>query len=289
MVLILGANGQVALSLKELLTLNKTCFLSSKEINFLNPEELINKIQTLNPSLIINAAAYTAVDQAENERSASKIINAITPGMIASWCENNRAKLIHFSTDYIFNGTGESPWSELSKPSPINYYGETKLLGEQLILNNCSNSYIFRISWVYSPWGKNFVKTILRLAQEREELSIVSDQIGSPTDSREVALFIKNIIEQNNNSLHIKIPPGIANLSFQKWVSWYDFAKAIVARAQNQGMELKVKSILPISSDKFPTPAARPKNSRLISIRPEVNEKIELVKIESLKNQWSYF
>lgn len=260
MILVFGKNGQVATALRELLP--NAHFFDSKEADFLKPQEILNILNTQKPQTIVNAAAYTAVDKAEDEREAALTINATTPGIIARWCQQNNATLVHYSTDYVFKGDGDRPWLEDDATSPVNWYGETKLLGEKAILDSQCKAYIFRISWVYSPWGSNFPKTILRLAKEREQLSVVNDQWGAPTDAREVARVTAQLV--NKAEAHEPIPsPGIYHLRFEEYQTWFQFASRVIEQARAAGEELKVKEIRPVTSSEFPTKAKRPANSRL--------------------------
>lgn len=265
MILVFGKNGQVSTALREILP--DATFLSSQEANFLNPQGILEALNQLKPSVVINASAYTAVDKAEQDKETALTINATTPGTIAKWCAEHNATLIHYSTDYVFNGEGERPWLETDPTSPVNWYGETKLRGEKAIQESGCKAYIFRISWVYSPWGSNFPKTILRLAHEREELKIVNDQWGAPTDARDVAKLTAHLA--GNLDKNAECPaPGIYHLRFEDFQTWYQFAQRIVSDARTAGVPLKVTQISPVTSEEFPTPAKRPKNSRLGTIRP---------------------
>lgn len=264
-ILVFGKKGQVASALQELLP--SATFLSSSEADFLHPQEVLEKLNEIKPQIVINASAYTLVDKAEDEKDKCLMINAKTPGLIAEWCAQNKVALIHYSTDYVFSGEGSRPWVETDTTDPVNYYGQSKLAGEKAILAQNAQSYILRISWVHSPWGSNFPKTILRLAKEREELKIVNDQWGAPTDARDVAQVTVNLAEQ----IQKKIAPkaGIYHLKFSDYITWYEFAKQTVENAKNAGEDIKVKNILPITSEEFPTKAKRPKNSRLGSLYKE--------------------
>ncbi|WP_374001723.1 dTDP-4-dehydrorhamnose reductase [Bdellovibrio bacteriovorus] len=260
MLLVFGKNGQVATALSH--HLPQASFLGSDIANFLNPESVIQQLEEIKPKVIINASAYTSVDKAECEKDSSLQINATTPGIIASWCRKNDACLIHYSTDYVFQGDGHEPWTEDALPNPINWYGTTKLKGEEAILQSGCKAYIFRISWVYSPWGNNFPKTILRLAKEREQLSIVNDQWGAPTDALDVAKATANLVKSLQSKCELA-SPGIYHLCFEEYQTWYDFAVKVINNARSDGQKLALKSLTPISSEQFPTPAKRPKNSRL--------------------------
>lgn len=194
MILVFGKFGQVATALQQ--SLPQATYLDSKEANFLDTNSILNLLNEKHPQIIINASAYTAVDKAEDEKEVALQVNATTPGVIAQWCKNNNCTLVHYSTDYVFSGTGERPWMENDPTAPINWYGETKLQGEKAIIASGCNAYIFRISWVYSPWGQNFKKTIIRLAKERTELNVVSDQWGAPTDARDVARVTSRLVDK---------------------------------------------------------------------------------------------
>ncbi|MBN8536897.1 MAG: dTDP-4-dehydrorhamnose reductase [Deltaproteobacteria bacterium] len=290
MILVFGKTGQVAQALMkdltDLLHRNELIFLGSDEANFLKPDLVIEKLNQIKPNLIINASAYTQVDKAEIEKEESMEINAVTPGRIAEWCKLNLCPLVHFSTDYVFDGGGEIPWTESMSTSAINYYGETKLQGEKLIQGSGATYYIFRVSWVYAPWGKNFPKTICRLAQEREELSIVNDQMGSPTDAREISAFIKLTLNQKKNGLNLD--PGIYHLRFKPFMSWFDVAKLTIDEARKIGIKLKLKDLKPIPSTAFPTPAKRPLNSRLDTEFPQIQKVINEIKNMATVEKWGY-
>ena len=263
MVLVFGKNGQVAKSLSSLVP--DARFLSSLEAPFTEPQKVLDLLNSHQPKIVINAAAYTFVDKAETERELSMQINATTPGQIAKWCAQNNATLIHFSTDYVFDGSGEKPWVETDIPNPINWYGTTKLEGEKLIQASGCISYIFRIAWVYCEWGTNFRNTIRRLACERKELKIVNDQWGSPTHAMDVARTVAELLKSMQQSKDI-IPPGLFHLRFAPYCTWFDFAIKIIDEAHKEGLPVVVAKVLPILSEEFPTPARRPKNSRLDTI-----------------------
>jgi dTDP-4-dehydrorhamnose reductase len=267
MVLVFGKNGQVAKSLSAFLP--DAHFFSSIEAPFTQPQKILDTLDANKPTVVINAAAYTAVDKAETERDLALQINATTPGVIANWCAKNQATLIHFSTDYVFDGTGEKPWVETDTPNPINWYGQTKYEGEKLIQASGCSSYIFRIAWVYCEWGTNFRNTIRRLACERKELKIVNDQWGSPTHAMDVARTVSKLL--NASQIKETAPrPGLYHLRFAPYCTWYDFAKQIIEEARNEGLPVVVEKVLPISSEAFPTPARRPKNSRLETLSPNL-------------------
>lgn len=208
------------------------------------------------PKVVINTAAYTLVDKAEEERELAAQINGAAVGQLARACKEYGALLVHFSTDYVFNGRGEEPWKETDAPSPINWYGATKLRGEQLIQQSGCNHLIFRISWVYDDAHHNFLNTMLRLAAEREELSVVKDQIGAPCYAADIAKATKQVIEAD-------APFGIYHMCNAGSTSWHGFAGKIFASAKEHGQALTVQEVRGISSHEYPTAAARPHNSRL--------------------------
>ncbi|MGZ3746152.1 MAG: dTDP-4-dehydrorhamnose reductase [Pseudobdellovibrionaceae bacterium] len=263
MILVFGKNGQVATALREILP--QALFVGSDVANFLDQSTVLKALEEYQPDIVINAAAYTQVDKAESEKEAALAINGSTPGVIAEWCKNHGALLVHYSTDYVFDGSGEKPWVETDQPQPINYYGFSKWQGEKAIQASGCKHYIFRVSWVYSPWGQNFKKTILRLAQEREELSIVGDQWGAPTKAEDIAQATLKVIENYQNKRPAEF--GLYHWRFSEYMTWHQFALNIVEEARKAGVVLKVKNIKSIPTEAYPTPAKRPKNSRLGTLR----------------------
>ncbi|MES2677071.1 MAG: dTDP-4-dehydrorhamnose reductase [Pseudomonadota bacterium] len=274
-ILIFGKNGQVASNLVRLfaeenrLTNNfNVQAYSSADIDFTNLLALENFLNNLSiqPDFIINAAAYTNVDKAEDERELADLINHQAVEVIARYCAQNQVKLIHYSTDYVFDGSGTEPFAEDNTKNlhPLNHYGKTKLLGEQVIIKSGCDYVIFRISWIYdsNPSSKNFLNTITRLAKEKEVLSIINDQFGSPTSASFVAENTIKFIKKSLNS-HTKFPSGIYHLNNGKYTSWYDFALQIVSDLKMKGENLMVKEILPIKTFEYKTKAVRPLNSRL--------------------------
>jgi dTDP-4-dehydrorhamnose reductase len=263
MILVFGKNGQISKSLAAFLPNGQ--FLSSTEAPFTQPQKVLALLDQYKPTIVINAAAYTAVDKAETERAMALQINATTPGLIAEWCAKHHATLVHFSTDYVFDGTGTKPWVETDTPNPINWYGQTKLEGEKLIQASGCTHYIFRIAWVYCEWGTNFRNTIRRLACERKELKIVNDQWGSPTHAMDVAKTVTQLLQKIDKSADAP-KPGVYHLRYTPYCTWYDFAQQIVSEARKEGLPVVLETLLPIPSEAYPTPARRPKNSRLGSI-----------------------
>ena len=248
-ILIFGANGQVANALRK--RLPDAVTLSAAEADFLKPETVLAALDKHKPDIIINAAAYTAVDKAESEDLSALQINALTPGLIATWAEKYKALLIHYSTDYVFDGSGIAPWKETDKTGPLSAYGRSKLLGEKEIANSGCRHFIFRLCWVYDETGKNFMNTMLRLGKEREALNVVADQIGAPTYAGDIAeATIKAVAKPKAKS-------GVYHFCNSGETSWAGFAEAIFKQAN-----LPTK-VTPITTAEYPTPAKRPANSRM--------------------------
>jgi dTDP-4-dehydrorhamnose reductase len=253
-ILITGANGQLGSELK---VLSKTysqfewVFTDWQELDLCDLENLESNIAAINPQIIINCAAHTAVDKAESEIELSDVLNHQSVAIMAKWSYANNCKLIHISTDYVFDGNSSTALSEEAVTNPINVYGVTKLAGEKACLENNPNAIIIRTSWVYSSFGNNFVKTMSRLMQERDSLNVVNDQIGSPTYAADLAEAIMTIISCD------KWQAGIFNFSNEGEISWYEFALAI---QDIGGFECEVSGI---PSANYPTPAKRPNYSLL--------------------------
>ena len=259
-VIIIGANGQVGSALVDLLQ-EQAIPLSRNDLDLSNPLSIRNTLSKYEASVIINAAAYTAVDKAEEEKDLANIINGESVNEISKYCNENNIIFVHYSTDYVFNGEGIAPWEPNDNPCPVNAYGESKLKGEEYIKNNGGKYLIFRTSWVYDYSRKNFFNTMLRLGQEREELSIVDDQIGAPSYAPDIAL---STIEALNNSLNKdNFPSGIYHLCGRGEASWFDFAQAIFDQASISNINTKIKKLTPVPSSSYPTPAKRPMNSRM--------------------------
>ncbi|NDF98331.1 MAG: dTDP-4-dehydrorhamnose reductase [Chitinophagia bacterium] len=248
-VLVTGANGQLG---KELRQLEKAwpqfnfLFLSREDLPIHHFELVRHYFEAVHPDYLINCAAYTAVDKAESEKELAYQINAEAVGVLAAVCHQHNCRFIHISTDYVFDGSATSPYSEDHPCSPQSVYGASKCEGEKLAQQFNPDSIIIRTSWVYSSFGKNFVKTILRLLQEKPSLSVVNDQFGSPTYAADLAEAILSIISAKNWK------PGIYNYSNSGQISWYDFAVAIAE------LQRSVVPITGISTDQYPTPARRP-------------------------------
>ncbi|MEO5969566.1 MAG: dTDP-4-dehydrorhamnose reductase, partial [Bdellovibrionia bacterium] len=266
--------GQLGRAFQELLGSKSGVFASRHEANLSDPDATIRYLDSIQPSLILNAAAYTAVDRAEHEPELARLVNAETPGRIAQWCSKKDVPLVHFSTDYVFSGKGSSPWKETSPISPLNVYGRTKAEGEKNIVEAGGRHLIFRTSWVYDTQGKNFLRTILKLAQEREILRIVDDQFGVPTLASDLARGAWEVLHKTLAAE--SFTSGFYHLCNQGETTWYEFAKAIIEEATHQRIYFKLKKIVPISSAEFPTPAIRPHNSRLDTSKAYNNLNVRL-------------
>ena len=232
-------------------------------IDFMSYKEVNKALNDLKPDIIINAIAYTAVDQAESEPAMAKLINARLPTTLASWCAKNNSTLIHYSTDFVFNGEVEGSYGESAETGPLSVYGRTKLEGEQAIRLSKASSIILRTSWVYGETGNNFMRTMQRLARERDTLRIVSDQQGTPTYSRHLAILTCGLIKA------IQANPGffhhqqrLYHASAKGQTTWHGFATAIFD-AMTEYESVKVSEVNAIATSDYPTPAARPKNSVL--------------------------
>ena len=256
-VLITGADGQLGTELQKTGPKNfELLALGRDELDIGAAEPIADTISQFKPTVVINAAAYTAVDQAEAEPEEAEQINSLAPGYLALACRKNRALLIHISTDFVFDGLGSTPYKPDSKTSPLGSYGRTKLLGEEKILEELSTALIVRTSWVYSAYGKNFVKTMLRLMQERDTVRVVEDQIGAPTWARGLAKMLWASLSKDNIR-------GIYHWSDEGICSWYQFAKAIAEEAVKIGLIKRCAQVEPISSKNYKTLATRPDYSVL--------------------------
>jgi dTDP-4-dehydrorhamnose reductase len=248
-VLVTGANGQLGQSLQFIAPNYPELdfiFCSSSDLDVSNLDNCDNVFLKINPDYCINAAAYTAVDKAESEPEKAYLINVTGAGNLAEVCKKHNTILLHISTDFVFDGDKKSPYTEKDIPNPTGVYGQTKLDGEKAIQSVLENHYIIRTSWVYSQFGNNFMKTMLRLASERDSISVVNDQIGTPTNAVDLAHTLLKIIISD------KVSFGIYNFSNEGQCSWYDFAKKIF-EINNISIDLK-----PIPTTNFPTPARRP-------------------------------
>ncbi len=265
-ILLIGSTGQVG---QELLTtlapLGEIIAPTRQELDLTQPKAIAELIATLQPNIIVNAAAYTAVDKAEQESDLAMAINAEATKSMALSAHQISALLVHISTDYVFAGDACKPYLESDQTQPLGVYGHSKLLGEQAIAQNCDQYLIVRTAWVYGSRGQgNFVKTMLRLGAERAELKVVADQIGSPTWSYDLAEAIAKLVKLKTSNLPDQtIPSGIYHFTNSGIASWYDFAQAIFTEARQLGFPLKITKVNPITTKDYPTPAKRPHYSVL--------------------------
>ena len=268
-VLVTGANGQLGQAIQFVAGNYPNIdfvFCSSSDLDITNKENCESVFKKEKPDFCINAAAYTAVDKAESDSEKAALINVIGAKNLAESCKNFNAKLIHISTDFVFDGSKKAPYNETDLPNPKGVYGRTKLEGERAIQEVFDAYYIIRTSWVYSQFGNNFMKTMLRLASERTSLSIVNDQIGTPTNAVDLANAILKIVESKTGNKHY----GIYNFSNEGQCSWFDFAMKIFEINQ------VIIDVTPIPTTQFPTPAARPKYSVLDKTKIKTTFGIEI-------------
>jgi dTDP-4-dehydrorhamnose reductase len=283
-ILLIGTNGQVGRELNRMLPrIGDVTPLDRQRLDLTRPEEIRRAIRTFHPAFIVNAAAYTAVDKAESEESVARAINTEAPAVMADEAKKIGASLIHFSTDYVFDGLKTSPYDEDDPANPQNVYGRTKLEGEQAIQASDAAHLIFRTAWVYATEGRNFLLTILRLATQREELRIVRDQIGAPTLNSELARATTNILGQicgaGGGPFSLPDVSGIYHMTAGGETSWHGFADAIFEEAAQttadcpwfasatNSLPLIARRVIPITTEEFPTPARRPAYSVLSNAR----------------------
>jgi dTDP-4-dehydrorhamnose reductase len=266
-ILVLGSRGQVGWELaRSLLPLGRVTALGREELDIGDVDALQRTVRACQPDLIVNAAAYTAVDKAETEKEAAFAINAVAAGILAEEARNCKALLIHYSTDYVFDGLAIRPYCETDSTNPQSVYGRSKLAGEEAIAAIGGDHLILRTSWVYGARGHNFLRTILRLAHERDHLRIVADQIGAPTWSRWIADATAQIARQALQAqVENRFNSGLYHLTCAGETSWHGFASAIVEEYRNMPSagKLAVQNIEPITTAEYPLPAKRPANSRL--------------------------
>ncbi|MDT0605776.1 dTDP-4-dehydrorhamnose reductase [Croceitalea rosinachiae] len=254
-ILVTGASGQLGSTLRALTITNQEglnfVYKSSAELDITDFESVHQELTLNDYAYCINCAAFTNVDKAESDTDLARLVNITGARNLALGCNENQTILIHISTDFVFDGYLNEPYHEEAIARPIGFYGDTKYKGERAIINNLQEYFILRTSWLYSEFGNNFMKTMIRLGNERDELSVVYDQIGTPTYAKDLATVILYIIKAHS------IDYGVYNYSNEGVASWYDFAKAIF---DGQGIEIDLK---PIRSEEYPTPAERPKFSVL--------------------------
>lgn len=261
--LIIGRTGQLARELARRPTRLATTFLGREDLDLARPAEAAAAVEAARPEMVVIAAAYTAVDRAESEPETARLVNADAPAAIADACARIGAALVHVSTDYVFDGTKPDPYVEADLVAPVSVYGRTKAAGERAVLDGGARATVIRTSWVYSPWGSNFVRTMLRLSNERDELRVVADQTGRPTSAADLAAAVLAIAERlaaGDDAVR-----GLLHFAGSGDATWADFAEAVVAgSAQRGGRTVPVRRI---TTAEFPTPAPRPANSRLDTAR----------------------
>ncbi len=266
-ILLLGKNGQVGWELqRSLAPLGQLTALDRHSTDYCgdvsNLEGIADTVRRLRPDTIVNAAAHTAVDRAESEPDLARTLNALAPGVLATEAAKLGAWLVHYSTDYVFDGSGSQPWQESDATGPLSVYGQTKLEGEQRIRAACAQHLVLRTSWVYAARGGNFAKTMLRLAKERDALTVINDQFGAPTGAELLADVTAHALRtaMANPSLS-----GTYHLAAGGVTTWHGYARYVLAQAQQAGVALKAgpDNVAPVPTSAFPTPAQRPLNSRL--------------------------
>lgn len=271
-ILLFGSTGQLGQECLSVLSDKEVTAVGREQVDLTDPAAISRTIVDYYPDLIINTAAYTAVDKAEVESDLAFAVNETAPRAIATAAQQISASFIHVSTDYVFNGHSHLPYQEIDPTQPIGVYGQSKLAGEAAVQQECDRSIILRTAWVYSAYGKgNFVKTMLKLGSERESIKVVMDQIGSPTWAQYVAEAIHQLVPLMTESRFDLEPKGIYHCTNSGVASWYDFAIAIFEEAHQIGFPLRVKRVEPITTAQFPTAAQRPPYSVLS------NKKLDLV------------
>jgi dTDP-4-dehydrorhamnose reductase len=272
-ILLFGKGGQVGWELqRSLAPLGELVALDfdSRELcgNFTDLEGLAATVAAVRPDVLVNAAAHTAVDKAESEPELAHTLNALAPGVLAQAAQALGSLMVHYSTDYVFDGSGRQRWKESDTPAPLNVYGRTKLEGERLVARHCPNHLIFRTSWVYAARGANFAKTMLRLAGERDKLTVIDDQFGAPTGAELLADVTAHAVRAVRRNAPLA---GLYHLTAGGETSWHGYARFVIEQAARSGVALKAgaDAVQPVPTSAFPTPAERPRNSRLDTSRLE--------------------
>ena len=266
-ILVVGRTGQLSWELRRtLLPLGEVRAMEQPTLDLMQPDSIVRAVRDCRPDVIVNAAAYTAVDRAEQERELAFAINAVAPGLLAQEAAKLGALMIHYSTDYVFDGAKPGAYLESDPPNPLNVYGASKLAGEQAVQASGAAHLIFRTSWVYAARGRNFLRTMLQLAADRETLRVVADQIGAPTWARFLAEATGQVVAHSRDERATdRFESGVYHLAAGGEASWCDFARAIIEQTCQvaPGWPHKLKEILPIATEEYPLPARRPANSRL--------------------------
>lgn len=278
--LITGRNGQLGRALASTLSpLGELLVVGRGELDLSRPETIAPFLDENNPTMIVNAAAYTQVDKAETDRDTAFAVNEAAPYELATWAKKNDAPMIHYSTDYVFDGSGENYWREEDPTGPLGVYGESKLAGDTAVCAVSASAMVLRTSWVYSAEGQCFLTTMLKLGAERTALSVVDDQIGAPTPASWLAaMTAKILIGNKGGNLHDAFDktPQVYHIAPSGVCSWYGFAEAIFDVARERGMPLAIETLTPIPSEDYPTPAKRPYNSRLDTCKVRKRYDVEL-------------
>ncbi|WP_222564679.1 dTDP-4-dehydrorhamnose reductase [Novilysobacter antarcticus] len=280
--LLIGGNGQVGHELRRALAPLGDLVVTTRDgrlsdgapcetLDLGQPESVADLVERIAPDVVINAAAYTAVDRAEDEPDLAQVVNAESPALIAEACAGVAATLVHYSTDYVFDGLGQRPYREEDPTAPLGVYGATKLAGEQAIAATGARHLILRTAWVYGLHGSNFLRTMLRLAGERDELRVVADQVGSPTPAWLIADVTASILRRTIDT------SGVFHLVAAGQTSWHGFAEAIMQQARSAGLLKREPRVLPITTAEFPTRAARPAFSVLDTARLEEQFQLEIL------------
>ncbi|MBY6347325.1 dTDP-4-dehydrorhamnose reductase [Providencia rettgeri] len=288
-ILITGAHGQLGQSFADLSRNTdisaKLLMLGRTELDITQANSIALTLEQHRPDIVINTAAYTAVDKAESEPDTAHLINGIAPGLLAAACAERGIGLVHISTDYVFDGLAEQPYAEDAPTSPVSIYGQSKLAGEQAVLAALPSALILRTSWVFSQFGSNFLKTMLRLGQERTELSIVDDQMGGPSYAPHIAQVLLQLAERLYESQQShgqqQALSGVYHFAGQPTISWYGFAQEIFAQAVKIGLLSKAPALSPIPTSQYPTPAKRPAQSGLRQDRLDT-----LLGKENIERDW---
>ena len=262
--LVTGANGQVGWELaRSLAPLGDVTAVTRGALDLADVDRIAETVRALRPDVIVNAAAYTAVDRAETENALADEVNGRAVGILAEEAKRSNALLVHYSTDYVFDGKKATPFLETDPVAPLNAYGHSKALGEAAIAASGCRGYIFRTTWVYGSRCNNFFQTIRRLASERDLLRVVDDQRGAPTTARFIADATAQMLRQLAIEKSERAEPGIYHLTAAGQTTWHGFAEAIVSALRDHGQPVRAERIEPIQSDAYPTPARRPQNSML--------------------------
>jgi len=274
--LVTGARGQVGTELaRELAGRVEVIAHDRGTLDLADPAQIAARVREARPDLIVNAGAYTAVDKAETDAEAARAVNAVAPGVLGEEARRANALLVHFSTDYVFDGTKRSPYVESDATNPLGVYGRTKLEGERAIAAAGCRHVILRTSWVYGPHGKNFMLTMLRLAEGRDELRVVDDQRGAPTSSRALARLVRELLDRNGDLDEIARAEvdecaergGLYHATAAGETTWYGFAQAIFNEMGRRRRGARIPRLVPITTREYPTPARRPANSVLSNAR----------------------